>query len=77
MIYPTTSQSERQTTALPFTADQALAMRDRQWDEAIATLTAKQQVRLASDILNRLHHQTDLTRFRALCRAAANNQEGQ
>lgn len=77
MTDTTKAQSERHAAALPFTAKQALAMRDTQWDEAIATLTAKQQVMLASEILNRLHHQTDLTRFRALCRAAANKQEGQ
>lgn len=77
MTDTTKAQSERHAAALPFTAKEALAMTNWEWHNAIATLTAKQQVMLASEILSRLHHQTDLTRFRALCRAAANKQEGQ
>lgn len=70
MADTTTSQSR-----LPFTAKEALAMTNRKWHNAIATLTARQQVILASDIVSRLQHRADLARFRALCKAAAGKQE--
>lgn len=58
---------------LPFTAQEALTMTDREWNNAITILTASQQVALASDIIDRMQHRSDVLRFRALCKAAAAN----